>query len=41
MDLPTKRRVLRAVVSPVIARLPKEKRGRRGLDLDRITLAWR
>ena len=41
MDLPTKRRVLRAVVSPVVARLPKEKRGRRGLDLDRITLAWR
>lgn len=41
MDLPEKRRVIRAVVSPVVHRMPPGTKGRRGVNLDRIELAWR
>lgn len=40
LDIVAKRRVLKAVVTPVVAKMDPAKRGQRGLDLERITLRW-
>jgi len=40
LDLAAKRRILKAVVTPVISKLDPAKRGQRGLDFERISLRW-
>lgn len=41
MDKATRRRVISAVVTPVIHRVTEATRGRRGINLDRIELVWK
>lgn len=41
MDLATRRRIISAVVIPVIKPVPEGQRGRRGINTDRIELIWK
>lgn len=41
LALPEKRRVIRALVVPRVMPVPRDRRGRRGINLDRLDLVWR
>lgn len=41
MDIWARRRVIQAVVTPVVHRVAEEQKGQKGVNLDRLELVWR